>query len=68
MLRKAQTFLGYVVLTVIIVAAFYAMSVFLRGVFGGRYKSTADTIGSGEQFDIHNMDNYSDDQIEVINR
>ena len=68
MFKKAQAFLGYVVLILILVIAFYAMAVFLKGVFGGKYKNTADAISGGEQFDIKNLDKYTDDQIKAIDR
>jgi Flp pilus assembly pilin Flp len=48
--NKAQSFFEYTVVIILIVAALIAMGKFLQRSLQGKYRQSADTFSSGEQY------------------
>lgn len=48
--KKGFTFLEYVVLIIMVIAAFLAMQIFMKRTLMGKWKDAADSFGFGRQY------------------
>jgi len=65
-MKRAQSFIQYVVIVLIVAIALSAMARFFWGIFSSKQKEAADAFGTGERYDLINSNN-PEDNLEKVN-